>query len=300
LRHRTVRTQQEGHMTDRIAKAVEMLGTEKTVKEVAEGDDGQVVQVERTAPNLEVRIGAILSLERIAQDSTTHDKGRDHVRVMEILCAYIRENAPASSAKDHDFGEWEPLKDDPSDEERAAHRTKRKDRFGQLFFDGAVYKWAQTLSTPREDIAQALTIIGRRTHDQVLAEAASPNPPSASTDWVFDTDCPALPDDRSDAALSESELNEYRQHLDVWKKKVARYTGYKLDLRNANLQGADMSEARFQAARFDKTRMEGADLREARMERVDLGQARMERADLGQARMEGADLTKARMGGADP
>jgi hypothetical protein len=40
-----------------------------------------------TEPNIEVRIGAILSLERIAQDSTRYDNGRDHVRVMEILCA---------------------------------------------------------------------------------------------------------------------------------------------------------------------------------------------------------------------
>jgi len=84
LKTQTVRYQKEGHMTDRIAKAVEMLGAEKTVKK-----DG----IEETQPNLEVRIGAILSLERIALDSTTHDNGRDHVSVMEILCAYIRENA---------------------------------------------------------------------------------------------------------------------------------------------------------------------------------------------------------------
>lgn len=42
-----------------------------------------------TLPNIEVRIGAIYALERISQDST-----RDHIRVMEILSAYIRENAP--------------------------------------------------------------------------------------------------------------------------------------------------------------------------------------------------------------
>lgn len=90
LKHQTLRYQKEGHITDRINKAVEQLGAEKTVKL-----DGK----ESTQPNIEVRIGAILSLERIAQDSTTYDKGRDHVRVMEILCAYIRENAPASLAE---------------------------------------------------------------------------------------------------------------------------------------------------------------------------------------------------------
>jgi hypothetical protein len=126
------------------------LGAEKTVKRKG---------VETTVPNIEVRIGAILSLERIAQDSTKHDKGRDHVRVMEILCAYIRENAPASLAKDHDFGEWVPLKDDPTDEERAAHLAKRKERFGQHFIAGKVGQWAKTLPDPRADIAIALRVI---------------------------------------------------------------------------------------------------------------------------------------------
>lgn len=93
LKHQTVRFTKEGHMTDRINKAVEQLGAEKTVKSV--GKDGSTV--EETKPNIEVRIGAILSLERIAQDSTIHDKGRDHVRVMEILCAYVRENAKVGS-----------------------------------------------------------------------------------------------------------------------------------------------------------------------------------------------------------
>jgi len=175
LKHQTVRWQKEGHMTDRISKAVEQLGAEKKVDRIGrpvtvltgkqrklvylvddekewvlpprskitkrtiresfleERNDvfvgvhldvatweeertfiewrGEGISVgeseavdaigawqvfSETVPNLEVRIGAILSLERIAQDSTTHDKGRDHVRVMEILCAYIRNNAPAS------------------------------------------------------------------------------------------------------------------------------------------------------------------------------------------------------------
>jgi hypothetical protein len=84
-----VRYQKEGHITDRINTAVEMLGAEKTVKHRSTDDAGKEVTTEETVPNIEVRIGAILSLERIAQDSTTHDRGRDHVRVMEILCAYV-------------------------------------------------------------------------------------------------------------------------------------------------------------------------------------------------------------------
>ncbi len=88
---RQTRTAEQGHMTDRISKAVEQLGTEKTVKVIEDGKS-----VEKTVPNIEVRIGALSSLERIAQDSVTYDRGRDHVRVMQILCAYLRENAPST------------------------------------------------------------------------------------------------------------------------------------------------------------------------------------------------------------
>lgn len=71
-------------MTDRITAAVDQLGTDKIVKH--EG-------VEDSVPKIEVRMGAILSLERIAQDSTIRDSGRDHVRVTEFLCACTRENS---------------------------------------------------------------------------------------------------------------------------------------------------------------------------------------------------------------
>lgn len=40
-------------------------------------------------PNIEVRVGAIYALERISKDSI-----RDHIQIMEILTAYVRENAP--------------------------------------------------------------------------------------------------------------------------------------------------------------------------------------------------------------
>ena len=122
LSRRQTETAEQGHITDRINKAVEGLGATKLTKTVYEtpryqrkdgkwvrdkkailfplcAPDGQEIIdreiVETSEPNLEVRIGAIYALERIAQDSD-----RDHVQIMEILCAYIRENAPAEKAKD--------------------------------------------------------------------------------------------------------------------------------------------------------------------------------------------------------
>lgn len=98
----------QGIVTDRINKAVEGLGATKSVREqrqdqagnptyektnIGKNDYSKPVIVEVTKPNLEVRIGAIYSLERISQDSP-----RDHIQIMEILCAYIKENSQAGQA----------------------------------------------------------------------------------------------------------------------------------------------------------------------------------------------------------
>ena len=63
---------EQGQVTDRYTKAIEQLGSDK----------------------LDVRIGGIYALERIARDSA-----RDHPTVMEVLTAFIRE---------HSHEQWPP------------------------------------------------------------------------------------------------------------------------------------------------------------------------------------------------
>lgn len=152
-----VNVAEQGQITDRINKAVEGLGAEKTVREIHEtpryvkqdgewvrDDERNLVQAtrpdgtplidresyERTVPNLEVRIGAIYALERIAKDSL-----RDHIQIMEILCAYVRGNAPATDTQP-----------DPS------------------LVHGA------PIPTPRADIQAAIRTIGRRSEKQIELE----------------------------------------------------------------------------------------------------------------------------------
>lgn len=79
----TLRVAEQSHITDRYTKAIEQLGRK-------DGD----------RPNLEVRLGAIYALERIASDSV-----RDHWPIMEVLTAYIRQNAPLSPEKLYVDGE---------------------------------------------------------------------------------------------------------------------------------------------------------------------------------------------------
>ena len=63
---RTYELTEQGQVTDRYTKAVEQLGSDK----------------------LDVRIGAIYALERIARDSA-----KDHPTVMEVLAAFVREHS---------------------------------------------------------------------------------------------------------------------------------------------------------------------------------------------------------------
>lgn len=264
INERTATATETGLITDRINKAVEALGAEKTVSQVwrnvtyrlgdethtlfetqgeplsppqgATGIERGAWQVSnKTAANLEMRIGAIYALERIAQDSD-----RDHVQIMEILCAYIRENAPLSLAKGYP-ADW--FTDPETGEPRVEHQPPEMIR-----------DWARALPPPRTDIQTALTVIGRRTPRQI--------------------------------ALEERIVNGKRER-------------YRLDLRNTCLQGADLTKAHLAHADLSGARMQGADLWQARMQGAILGAARMQGADLWGARMQGAYLWAARMQGAN-
>ena len=124
---RTTNAAEQGLITDRINTAVTGLGVEKTVKQTA--PNGKIT--ENTDANIEVRLGAVYALERISQDSD-----RDHMQIMEILCAYICTNAP-----------WDMDTDVPWDPETPTPFKK-----------------------PRADIQAALTVIGRRAPDKIALE----------------------------------------------------------------------------------------------------------------------------------
>ena len=181
---RTTNAAEQGLITDRINTAVTGLGVEKTVKQTA--PDGTTT--ENTDANIEVRLGAVYALERLSQDSD-----RDHMQIMEILCAYIRTNAP-----------WHPKTPGPFKE-------------------------------PRADIQAALTVIRRRAPDKIALE---------------------------------------------------RTKGFRLDLRDADLGGADLQDGDFEQARFFRsnfqlavligTNLKGAWLREANLSDAVLDQTRFD------------------------
>ena len=79
--------EEEGLITDRINVAVVGLGAEKTVK----FEDSVRKIVERTVANIEVRIGSLLALGRLARNNL--DVHLQVMQIMQILVSYINANA---------------------------------------------------------------------------------------------------------------------------------------------------------------------------------------------------------------
>ncbi len=171
----------ESHYTTLFTKAVEQLGTTREVVETSTiigSSSGPVPRIEnktRTEPNIEVRLGAIYALERIA-----HDSERDHWPIMEVLCAYVRKNAgDGESIPEHfDFNEDnEELEAEIiANDERAAISDRLK----------SIRGWVANLDFPRSDIQAALTVIGRRSEGRRAWEAQRAGDPSSPGDYRLD------------------------------------------------------------------------------------------------------------------
>ena len=80
LTNRNLELTKEGQVTERFTKAIDQLG--------ATDDEGK--------PKLELRLGGIYGLERIARESE-----RDHWPIMEVLTAYVREHATHNTRPDY-------------------------------------------------------------------------------------------------------------------------------------------------------------------------------------------------------
>ncbi|NOR30593.1 MAG: hypothetical protein GQ539_05790, partial [Sulfitobacter sp.] len=258
INERTATATEEGQITDRISKAVEGLGAEKTVKDAGE---------ETTKPNLEVRIGAIYALERIAQDSL-----RDHIQIMEILCAYIRENAPLRETPKNPFEAWAEETAETPDADKPEMPRRNE-----------MYIWANKLPKPRTDIQVALEVIGRRSARQIKIEREA-TVRGSKVGYKLDLRSSCL----QGADLRELEFT----HVLFHQTQLQGAT-----LSEAPLQGADLSEAQLQGARLGGAQLQGADLSEAQLQGADLSEAQLQGAELSEAQLQGANLNRAKLQG---
>lgn len=277
-------------ITARINAALRQLGVE------AQGAfrPRRHVDPDPDTPDLDSRIDALLALEQIAQDSVRFDTGQDHVRILKIICSYIRDAAPASSAIAFPLPDWAPLHASATETEKAQHLMWRDVRFANRVNSNA-RDWAAARTGPRADVALALRILGRRDPDQRAVEAAWGNRNGRVAVWPFDTPCPGLPEPTGEAPYSAAQIDSLRSDLRDWTARLEAYRGYRPDLRNTNLQGADLSGLVLSGWRMEGARLEGANLCESRLVGTSLNRARLVGADLCNARLEGANLSQARM-----
>lgn len=215
LTWRKVVISQEGHITDRFTKAIELLGDEK----------------------LEVRLGGIFALERIAKDSAD----KDHWTIMEILTAYVRTQSttgtqtPGVTRPVHDAG----LFSDRREQERR----------------------------PREEIQASLTVLGRRRRTYGKGEFSRLDLSNADIRNVQLLGYNFRGADFSGANLeganfSGANLDEcsfYRANLDAAALTSARVEG--VIFVHANLRKTQLAGTNLKGANFMMANMEGAILK---------------------------------------
>jgi uncharacterized protein YjbI with pentapeptide repeats len=263
----------EGQVTDRYTKAIEQLGSEK----------------------LDVCIGGIYALERVARDSA-----RDHPTVMEVLAAFIRE---------HSREQWPPLDSGG----REPERSTRPDVQAAVTVVGRrnAKRDIARIDLTRANLTRA-DLTGANLRDAALFDADLTRADLTRVDLTHaDLDGARLVRadlidavltravltraDLTDTRLDEADLDD----ADLRRARLARADLTRADLTDANLVSADLTRADLLGADLTHARLRYAvltcaDLDGARLVRADLTDADLTDADLKDARLTAADLRGAR------
>jgi hypothetical protein len=241
LYRRTNEITEQGQVTDRYTRAIDQLGSGKD--------------------RLDVRIGGIYALERIARDSL-----RDQPAVIEVLSAYIRE---------HSREEWlVPRSDDDARAERAtrpdvqaaltvigrrdaANDRYRVDlRYAELYrtslFDAYLAE-AYLFGAKLELASLNGAILYRANLDLAKLDSADLSGANLSGAFLRGADLGSV--DLTTANLSGAKL-------------------YRATLILTDLTGADLTDADLTGAHFGDTKLTGADLTGADLSDTDLSDAK--------------------------
>nr|VFJ69902.1 MAG: Pentapeptide repeat-containing protein [Candidatus Kentron sp. FW] len=218
-------TAEQGLLTERFTRAIELLGNK----------------------NLQVCLGGIYALERIAKDSE-----QDHWTVMETLCAFVRENTKEAKVAD------------PGNNKSSSASVER---------GGSAFE------QPDIAVQAALTVIGRRGKERRDREREKDKRLDLKSTHLERADLRRVHLEKADlrrAHLKETNLAD--AHLDeahLWRTH----------LEEARLGGAHLKEARFWGAHLEKANLVGAylqkaDFRDAYLDGTYLDEAHLEGAKL--------------------
>jgi uncharacterized protein YjbI with pentapeptide repeats len=241
LTWRQLRLSREGQITDRFTNAIGQLGNEK----------------------LTVRLGGIYALERI-----TFDSDRDHWTVVEVLSAFVRENAPRTAEAQSPLS---PRTDVQAALTVLGRRASRPE--------------PSLLSLARTDLTGA-DLVEARLARAALAEAVLKSARATRADL---SGCNLSEADLTAAHLWEADL----QGANL-KGALAHGTLFAW----ANLERASLEHADLTGARLNGARLQGANLNDANLTNADLTEADLRGVDLSGARLDGATFTDAKLEGA--
>ncbi|GAA1633203.1 hypothetical protein GCM10009733_032680 [Nonomuraea maheshkhaliensis] len=235
-------TTEQGQITDRYTKAVEQLGS----------------------GTIDVRLGGIYALERLAKDSP-----RDHSTIYDVLAAFVREHDPATEAA-------QPVQ--PASDVQAAltvlsRRDTTHDRQGRISLAGVRVSGAALAGGNLSRV------------DLSFADLSNADLTGADLSGA----------DLNTASLSGTLLTEANL-------SGADLAG--TDLTSAALQGAQLTHAQLSGARMTeadlpKARLTGAGLSWTTLTRADLTNATLTHADMRFAQLRSAKLANAKLDGAD-
>jgi uncharacterized protein YjbI with pentapeptide repeats len=280
----TQKLTEQGQITDRFTRAIDQLG--------ATDDDRN--------PRLEIRLGGIYALERIAWDSPE----RDHSTVMAVLTAYVRENSrhPPKSSKplegnsESDSTSNETAEADEQANQPAPSEPRRTTADIQAILD--VLSRAQT-RVPEEYLTrldlheanlQGANLSGANLQYADLQYA------SIQYAYVFEANFQGATLDRANfhgARLPGTIFREaslYRANLQD--ASLYRAILYRADLRGANLQGASFRYANLQyALRSEEANLQGAGLQDANLQDANLSGSNLQGAYLNRTNLQDAKVT---------
>jgi uncharacterized protein YjbI with pentapeptide repeats len=255
--HRTFELNRAGQITERFTRAIDQLGN----------------------PQIDVRLGGIYALERIARDSRDY-----HPQVIEVLSAYVRGHAPCNTTPPNTKVRAQSTDSPNVYLTRAAIRVleritqARAAKHNEAGESSREVDGSQTIEGRRPglaiDVQAAMTALARRNRSQDVPDRPRTHGPTR----------PSFPVPGRSASGSG---NFAGAHLEG------------ADLNGAHLEGAYFAGAHLEGADLNGAHLEGANLTGAYLERGKLANAHLEEADLERAHLEGADLKRAHLHGAN-
>ncbi len=284
ISQQTLEVNQDQQVTERFTRAIDQLGA---------SDD-------KSKPRLEIRVGGIYALERIARDSPA----RDYSTVIEVLMAYVQQNAKRSI-----------------NVSTASQTTARIEQIsGSKLTDDMIVEIMQPLDERNSpeipaDIQAVLSVLGRREEDRLpqhlkvrlvfqgtyLSGATLSNTNFSGVDFSGAN--------LSGVNLSNANLsNAYLYGTILWKANLSYANLSNAVLWDANFSQAILFEANLSGAALRKASLSGATLQRSNLSGADLSEADLstirtvERDDTSRVVstwIRGTDLSRVDLSGAD-